>query len=109
MEPPQSGLRGAEALEHISPGSSISVAYHSLFGPYDDLFLLEIDEKLLPDVLHERVVLRGQPDEGAVLCSCRNPYARGANPWILSWFAGSPVNYLGLGLLLAPTCYDNPS
>ncbi|XP_027348526.1 sister chromatid cohesion protein DCC1 [Abrus precatorius] len=75
MEPPQAGSRGAEALKHLSPGSSISVAYHPLFGPYDDLVLLEIDEKLLPDVLCERVVLRGQPDEDAVLCTQSKTYA----------------------------------
>jgi len=57
MESPQLGSRGAEALKHIAPGSSISVAYHPLFGPHDDLLLLELDEKLLPDVLHERYAL----------------------------------------------------
>jgi len=57
MESPQPGSRGAEALKNIAPGSSISVAYHSLFGPHDDLLLLELDEKLLPDVLHERYPL----------------------------------------------------
>ncbi|KAL9321687.1 hypothetical protein ACSQ67_009740 [Phaseolus vulgaris] len=75
MESPQPGSRGAEALKNIAPGSSISVAYHSLFGPHDDLLLLELDEKLLPDVLHERVVLRGQPDEDAVLCTQSKTYA----------------------------------
>lgn len=75
MEPPQPGSRGAEALNHMSPGSSISVAYHPLFGPYDDLLLLELDEKLLPHVLNERVVLRGQPDEDAVLCTQSKTYA----------------------------------
>lgn len=75
MEPPQPGSRGAEALKYMSPGSSISVAYHPRFGPYDDLLLLELDEKLLPDVLHERMVLRGQPDEDAVLCTESKTYA----------------------------------
>ncbi|WVZ00429.1 hypothetical protein V8G54_026498 [Vigna mungo] len=75
MESPQSGSRGAEALKHVVPGSSISVKYHPLFGPHDDLLLLELDEKLLPDVLHERVVLRGQPDEDAVLCTQSKTYA----------------------------------
>lgn len=55
--PPQLGSRGAEALKHIAPGSSISVAYHPSFGPYDDLLFLELDEKLLPDVLNERCIL----------------------------------------------------
>lgn len=57
MEPSQPGSRGAEALKCMSPGSSISVAYHPHFGPHDDLLLLELDEKLLPDVLHERYAL----------------------------------------------------
>jgi sister chromatid cohesion protein DCC1 len=57
MEPLQPSLRGAGALKDMSPGSSISVAYHPLFGPHDDLLLLELDEKLLPDVLHERYPL----------------------------------------------------
>ncbi|KAH1248154.1 hypothetical protein AAZX31_06G290300 [Glycine max] len=73
--PPQLGSRGAEALKHIAPGSSISVAYHPSFGPYEDLLFLELDEKLLPDVLNERVVLRGQPDEDAVLCTQSKTYA----------------------------------
>ncbi|RDX75611.1 Sister chromatid cohesion protein DCC1 [Mucuna pruriens] len=75
MESPLPGSRGAEVLKHISPGSSISVTYHPLFGPNDDLLLLELDEKLLPDVLHERVVLRGKPDEDAVLCTQSKTYA----------------------------------
>jgi len=57
MESPQPGSRGAEALKDVAPGSSISVKYHPLFGPHDDLLLLELDEKLLPDVLHERYSL----------------------------------------------------
>ncbi|KAL2342023.1 hypothetical protein Fmac_009963 [Flemingia macrophylla] len=75
MESPQPGSRGAEALKHISPGSSISVAYHPSFGPHDDLLLLELDEKLVQDVLHGRAVLRGQPDEDAVLCTRSKTYA----------------------------------
>ena len=54
MEEPQVVSRGAEALLHLSPGSSISVAYHPCFGPHDDLMFLELDEKLVPEVLHER-------------------------------------------------------
>lgn len=57
MEQPQPTSRGAEALKNMSPGSSISIAYHPLFGPHDDLILLELDEKLVPDVLHERYAL----------------------------------------------------
>lgn len=47
---------GAEAVLGIQPNSSISIAYHSLFGPHNDLMLLELDEKLLPEVLHQRCV-----------------------------------------------------
>lgn len=45
---------GAEAVLNIQPTSSVSLAYHPLFGPHDDLILLELDEKLLPDVLQHR-------------------------------------------------------
>lgn len=45
---------GAKALLNFQPNSSISVAYHPLFGSHEDLMLLELDEKLLPDVLHHR-------------------------------------------------------
>ncbi len=54
MEQPQSGCRGAEAVLNIQPSSSMSITYHPLFGPHDDLILLELDEKLLPDVLQQR-------------------------------------------------------
>lgn len=57
MEPSQPVLRGAEALKHMSPESLVSIAYHPSFGPHDDLILLELDEKLLPEVLNERYVL----------------------------------------------------
>lgn len=69
MEQQHSGCRDAEAVLNLQQNSSISIAYHPLFGPHDDLILLELDEKLLPDVLHQRVSLRGQPDEDAVLCT----------------------------------------
>ncbi|CAO2823345.1 unnamed protein product [Amaranthus hypochondriacus] len=59
----------------IQPKSTISVAYHQDFGPHDDLLLLEIDEKLIPDVLNERVSLRGEPDEEAVFCTKSKTYA----------------------------------
>ncbi|TXG62447.1 hypothetical protein EZV62_009441 [Acer yangbiense] len=74
MEQPHPGFRGAEAVLNLQPGSSISVAYHPLFGPHDDLILLELDEKLLPYILHQRVTLRGQPDEDAVLCTPSKTY-----------------------------------
>lgn len=54
---PQSGCSGgAEAVLGLQPNSSISIAYHSLFGPHSDLMLLEVDEKLLPEILHQRFV-----------------------------------------------------
>ncbi|KAM7508894.1 hypothetical protein LguiA_019347 [Lonicera macranthoides] len=67
--------KGAEAVLNLQPNSSVSITYHPLFGPHDDLVLLELDEKLLPDVLHQRVSLRGQPDEDAVLCTPSKTYA----------------------------------
>ncbi|GFY90393.1 zinc ion binding protein [Actinidia rufa] len=73
-EQPKSAFRGAEAVLNLPPTSSVSIAYHSLFGPHDDLILLELYEKLLPYVLHHRVTLRGQPDEDAVLCTMSKTY-----------------------------------
>ncbi|GLT92862.1 hypothetical protein SLE2022_106740 [Rubroshorea leprosula] len=67
--------KGAEAVLNLQPSSSISIGYHPLFGPHDDLILFELDEKLVPDVLHQRVTLRGQPDEEAVLCTKSKTYA----------------------------------
>lgn len=75
MEQPQPDRRGAEAVLNLQPSSSISIAYHPLFGPHDDLILLELDGKLLPDVLQQRITLRGQPDEDAVLCTGSKTYA----------------------------------
>jgi sister chromatid cohesion protein DCC1 len=58
MEPqPQKISGGAETLKHMAPGSSVSIAYHPNFGPHDDLIILELDEKLVPDVLNERYEL----------------------------------------------------
>lgn len=55
MELLQSGCEGgAEAVLELKPNSSLSIAYHPRFGPHDDLMLLELDEKLLPDFLHQR-------------------------------------------------------
>lgn len=76
MEQKQSGCTGgAEAVLNLQPNSSISITYHPHFGPHDDLILLEIDDKLLPDVLHQRVTLRGQPNEDAVLCTQSKTYS----------------------------------
>ncbi|XP_051150503.1 uncharacterized protein LOC127264911 [Andrographis paniculata] len=66
---------GAEAVLGLQPNSSVSIAYHPQFGPHNDLMLLEVDEKLLQEILHQRVTLRGQPDEDAVLCTPSKTYA----------------------------------
>lgn len=47
-------IKGAEAVLNVSPNSSIPISYHPLFGPHDDILLLELDEKLLPDVINQR-------------------------------------------------------
>ncbi|KAI3444862.1 hypothetical protein Pfo_001527 [Paulownia fortunei] len=73
---PQTGCSGgAEAVLGLQPNLSISIGYHSLFGPHNDLMLLELDEMLLPDIMRQRVTLRGQPDEDAVLCTASKTYA----------------------------------
>ncbi|PHU17385.1 hypothetical protein BC332_13080 [Capsicum chinense] len=48
------GEGGAEAILNVQPNTSIFIAYHHLFGPHDDLMLLELDEMLLPDILNQR-------------------------------------------------------
>ncbi|KAH9602130.1 hypothetical protein KSS87_016587 [Heliosperma pusillum] len=75
MDRQLSASGGAEAILGFQPNSTISVAYHPDFGSHDELLLLEIDEKLLPDVLCERVSLRGEPDEEAVFCTQSKTYA----------------------------------
>ncbi|KAK8996561.1 hypothetical protein V6N11_081831 [Hibiscus sabdariffa] len=75
MEQPQSCCKGAEVLLNIQPTSSVTIQYHPHFGPHDDLILLELDEKFLPDVMYQRVTLRGQPDEDAVLCTKSKTYS----------------------------------
>nr|XP_043627028.1 sister chromatid cohesion protein DCC1 [Erigeron canadensis] len=67
--------KGAEAVLRVPPNSSVPISYHPLFGPHEDLLLLELDEKLLPDVINQRVSLRGQPDEDAVFCTQSKTYA----------------------------------
>ncbi|KAM6557555.1 hypothetical protein CsatB_004574 [Cannabis sativa] len=67
--------QGAEAVLNLQPSSSVTISYHQLFGSHDDIMLLELDEKLLPDILNQRVVVRGQPDEDAVLCTKSKTYA----------------------------------
>ncbi|PIA32612.1 hypothetical protein AQUCO_04400063v1 [Aquilegia coerulea] len=67
--------RGAEAVLNLKTNSSVSITYHPLFGLHDDLLLLEIDDKILPHVLNNRVIVRGQPDEDAVFCTSTTTYA----------------------------------
>ncbi|XVE90818.1 hypothetical protein DITRI_Ditri20bG0106700 [Diplodiscus trichospermus] len=75
MEQPERCCKGAEVLLNLKSTSSVSIQYHPLFGSHDDLILLEIDEKLLQDVLYQRVTLRGQPDEDAVFCTKSKTYS----------------------------------
>ncbi|KAK9757716.1 hypothetical protein RND81_01G181800 [Saponaria officinalis] len=75
MDKHLSASGGAEAILDFQPNSTISVTYHRDFGPHDELLLLELDEKLLPDVLCDRVSLRGEPNEEAVLCTQSKTYA----------------------------------
>ncbi|CAA2993080.1 sister chromatid cohesion DCC1 [Olea europaea subsp. europaea] len=78
MDMEHRGLRstgGAEAVLGLQPNSTMSIAYHSLFGSHNDITLLEIDETLIPDILQQRVTIRGQPDEDAVLCTQSKTYA----------------------------------
>ncbi|KAF3447605.1 hypothetical protein FNV43_RR12792 [Rhamnella rubrinervis] len=53
MEEPCLGHTGAEAVLNLQSNSTIFIAYHPHFGSHDDIMLLELDEKLLPDVLHQ--------------------------------------------------------
>ncbi|KAK4767111.1 hypothetical protein SAY86_014861 [Trapa natans] len=66
---------GAESVLGLKPSSSLSIAYHPEYGPHNDIVLLELDEKLLPDVFNQRVFIRGQPDDDAVLCTQSKTYA----------------------------------
>ncbi|WOK96497.1 sister chromatid cohesion protein DCC1 [Canna indica] len=76
MEVEDKELRGgAESVLNLAQGSSISIRYHSLFGDYNDLLLLEADEAFLPDILQNRVTIRGQTNEEAVLCTPSATYA----------------------------------
>ncbi|KAI3920195.1 hypothetical protein MKX01_017852 [Papaver californicum] len=69
------GGGGAEGIINLKPNSSIPISYHPSFGPHEDLLLLEVDEKLLPHILHHRVTVRGECDEEAVLCTSSTTYA----------------------------------
>lgn len=70
-----SGGGGAEGIINLKPNSSMPISYHPSFGPHEDLLLLEVDEKLLPHILHQRVTVRGECDEEAVLCASSTTYA----------------------------------
>ncbi|KAF9625120.1 hypothetical protein IFM89_019209 [Coptis chinensis] len=66
----------AEAVLNLEQqNSSISITYDTNFGPHDDIILLEIDDKLLPHVLNNRVTIRGNVEEDAVLCTPSTTYA----------------------------------
>ncbi|PHT81323.1 hypothetical protein T459_14338 [Capsicum annuum] len=65
------GEGGAEAILNVQPNTSIFIAYHHLFGPHDDLMLLELDEMLLPDILNQR----DKSYVDAVLCRQSKTYA----------------------------------
>ncbi|XP_048331996.1 uncharacterized protein LOC125418175 isoform X2 [Ziziphus jujuba] len=93
MEKPSSGCRGAEAVLNLQSNCSISIAYHPHFGSHNDIMLLEIDEKLLPDILHQRVAIRGQPDEDSVLCTQSKTYALKFVGTSNSVFLIPPSNY----------------
>lgn len=54
VEIPDCGEGGAASVLNLQPNSAISIAYHHCFGPHDDIMLLELDGKLLPDILNER-------------------------------------------------------
>ncbi|RWR86078.1 Sister chromatid cohesion protein Dcc1 [Cinnamomum micranthum f. kanehirae] len=69
------GNGGAEAVLNLPCNSSISVAYDPLFGSHEDLLLLEVDPNLLPHFLNNRVTIRGQPNEEAVLCTPSTTFA----------------------------------
>ncbi|KAJ1292753.1 hypothetical protein BS78_01G014600 [Paspalum vaginatum] len=70
------GGGGADAVLGLAGGgASVSLCYHQAFGPHDDLVLLEAADDLLPDLLQGRVIVRGRPDEEAVLCTPSATYS----------------------------------
>lgn len=54
VESPDFADGGAATILSLQPNSAISINYHHCFGPHDEILLLELDEKLLPDILNER-------------------------------------------------------
>ncbi|CAN6445484.1 unnamed protein product [Victoria cruziana] len=66
---------GAESLLNLEVNSSIPICYGSSFGPHEELILLEVHEALLPQILEDRVAIKGEPDEEAVLCTSSETYA----------------------------------
>ncbi|XP_047338415.1 sister chromatid cohesion protein DCC1 [Impatiens glandulifera] len=68
-------IGGAQTILNLKPNSFASVVYHSQFGPHDDLMLLELEEKLVPDILNQRVTLRGEPNDDTVLCTQSKTYS----------------------------------
>ncbi|CAI0447629.1 unnamed protein product [Linum tenue] len=75
MEQPHSILTGAEAVLNVQPNSSLSVTYDTLFGSSDNHMLLELHDEILPDLLHQSITLRGEPNEDVVLCTLSKTYA----------------------------------
>ncbi|GJM97219.1 hypothetical protein PR202_ga14129 [Eleusine coracana subsp. coracana] len=63
------GGRADAMLGPIEDGASVSLCYYQAYGPHDDILLLEAADDLLPDLLQGRVIVRGRPDEEAVLCT----------------------------------------
>lgn len=66
---------GAEGLLGLEPNSSISIEYGRFFGAHQDLSLLEVDDKILAEIMQNGVTIRGRPDEEAVLCTSSKTYA----------------------------------
>ncbi|XP_077222806.1 uncharacterized protein LOC143884250 [Tasmannia lanceolata] len=66
---------GAEAVVNLGLNCSLPICYHPQFGSHEDLLFLELDDKLLPDILNNQVTVRGQPNEEAVLCTPSATYA----------------------------------
>ncbi|XP_078441616.1 zinc ion binding protein [Wolffia australiana] len=66
---------GARSVLSLPPGSSISLKYGPQFGSHGDLLLLEVDDGLLREIYDQKVTVRGEPDEEAVLCTTSATYA----------------------------------
>ncbi|KAH9308279.1 hypothetical protein KI387_036190, partial [Taxus chinensis] len=65
----------AEGVVNLQPSSSIAIEYGKSFGAHDDLTLLEVDDTMLNHILDNRVTIRGNFDEEALLCTPSKTYA----------------------------------